>query len=788
MESKPSIGVALICLNGEHTLGACLDSIRPYVDQIVVCVDDQTTDKTAEVAAAHRADVIRPFRMLEDHECEFHGKLRVQHFAKARTFSFSLLDPNLDWWGWIDADDIMEHGELLRPILGSATPEQIGLFLPYRYGTLQGGEVTNTIFDRERFMRPAVGWEWQGRVHEVIKPLKPGSWMRADDVTITHQEGKHKSQDSIKRNLVLLQIDLEENPNDQRAIFYMANALFAAGEWAEAVMWYERTVENEQNPYQCWQSYVYMSMAYERLRDAGGAISAAFGALDALPYHPEPYYRLATIYCLIGQYQKALFWIDQGKNKSIPPPICFTNPLDYSYHPRLVAADAYGGMGNFVAARRELEAAVQVLSDDRVVETIAKYEKAEHVANQAVAAANVLRGREALDTVSLYEALKLEPDVKTLPVVRNVVMPQWLKLTRPTKPTERLTIICGGSLEPWGPPSLNEGGIGGSETAVVEIAKRFARDGWRVDVYAAPGKYEGEYDGAGFWDFHRYVPSEPSRLWVSWRHPDLIRLDNIVAEQKALWCHDLHFGPDMGKEMHDWEEQGQIWGVSDWHAEMLNRYYGLSKASWVPNGVDLARFEGERKRKPFQVIYSSSPDRGLAVLLNIWRRVVEVNPDAKLLIAYGWNNIDTMIARGDSDLAAFKADILRKLKETPNVEWLGRLPQNKLADLFSESYCWAYPTTFLEVSCITAMEAMAAGCAPVVSTAGALPTTIGKAGMFVPGVVTSPPWQQFYARVLVGMMSDRTLRQGFSDAGRERAKQLTWDAAYEVWRQRIASA
>ena len=52
---KPSLGFALIAKDAEHHLGACLESIRPIAEQIVVCVDERTTDKTARVAKKYGA-------------------------------------------------------------------------------------------------------------------------------------------------------------------------------------------------------------------------------------------------------------------------------------------------------------------------------------------------------------------------------------------------------------------------------------------------------------------------------------------------------------------------------------------------------------------------------------------------------------------------------------------------------------------------------------------------------------------------------------------------------------
>ena len=57
--------------------------------------------------------------------------------------------------------------------------------------------------------------------------------------------------------------------------------------------------------------------------------------------------------------------------------------------------------------------------------------------------------------------------------------------------------------------------------------------------------------------------------------------------------------------------------------------------------------------------------------------------------------------------------------------------QAALARVLAEHDFWAYPCTFIETSCISALEAVAAGLYPVTTTLGALPETLAGWGTFV---------------------------------------------------------
>jgi len=377
----PSLGFALIAKDAEHHLGTCLESIRPIAEQIVVCVDERTTDRTARVAKRYGAEV-HPIRVSDWHECELHGRVLAQHFANARQESFKYLNPDLEWWCWIDSDDIFKGQHVLADVLDAVPSDAVGVWLPYHYSTMQGGAATNTLFHRERFLRPHVGWKWEYRVHEVVTPVRPGPWIMANDVQIYHQEGPHKTGNSAQRNLLLLEIDYESNPNESRTLFYLGNQYFAMGAWEKAAEWYERLGQlnggnHPINLYELWQSRCYQALAFQKMGNFQLAQQACFAAIDATPEHPEPYFILASLYAMMQEPAKAVYWTKHGRACKEPPFFVFKNPLDYSFNNRLPMSDALAQMGRVKEAREELEQAYATLNDDNVGKGIEHYRKIE---------------------------------------------------------------------------------------------------------------------------------------------------------------------------------------------------------------------------------------------------------------------------------------------------------------------------------------------------------------------------------------------------------------------------
>jgi glycosyltransferase involved in cell wall biosynthesis len=171
--------------------------------------------------------------------------------------------------------------------------------------------------------------------------------------------------------------------------------------------------------------------------------------------------------------------------------------------------------------------------------------------------------------------------------------------------------------------------------------------------------------------------------------------------------------------------------------------------------------------------------------LDFWPQILAAEPTAELHVAYGWETIDRMIERGRIDLVPFREKMVAMIEKADRVVWRGRLGQADLAQLYAESYAWLYPCDFLEVSCISAMEAMAGGAVPVVTRAGALPETIGDAGLLVPGPSQSRAFGDLWPRVAIGVLMEANTRFTYAARGRKRAKSLTWDVAFGKWEQII---
>ena len=124
---------------------------------------------------------------------------------------------------------------------------------------------------------------------------------------------------------------------------------------------------------------------------------------------------------------------------------------------------------------------------------------------------------------------------------------------------------------------------------------------------------------------------------------------------------------------------------------------------------------------PITLIYGSRPERGLENLVmpdGIMEKLLERAPHIQLKVCGYEHPVDR--------LEGFYGYLRERIDQLPNCEHIGSLTKERLYQYMSEEAdVWCYPTMFEEVSCITAMEAMAAGLTILTTNIGALPETIG---------------------------------------------------------------
>jgi len=260
--------------------------------------------------------------------------------------------------------------------------------------------------------------------------------------------------------------------------------------------------------------------------------------------------------------------------------------------------------------------------------------------------------------------------------------------------------------------------LGGSETAAYYVAKGLAEKGHRVTLFTNINK-ESECDGVRYvpngeitqesplgQNFHWYATQTPHDICIIQRHPQAFAY-HWASKINLWWLHDvaLYRHKDAVTQM-SWNIDGVL-TVSNHHKKQVCDVYDLDPdiAYVINNGVDLSLFSNKKKTgcssKPYQLFYSSRPERGLENLVEPGGIMEKLGKDYELSVCAYENTTPQM-----EDYYAY---LWSRCDEMENVTNLGSLTKEELAKRMQLSDVHVYPTEFEEVSCITAMEAAAAG-------------------------------------------------------------------------------
>ena len=180
----------------------------------------------------------------------------------------------------------------------------------------------------------------------------------------------------------------------------------------------------------------------------------------------------------------------------------------------------------------------------------------------------------------------------------------------------------------------------------------------------------------------------------------------------------------------------------------------------------------DRREDP-TLIYASAPGRGLDILLFAFALIRESLPEAKLKICSDQGIYQAGGAK--DDYAAFYA----MARTMPGVEFIGAVSQTDLAAQFARSDILAYPTNFLETSCIVAMEAAASGCLFAAADYGPLRETLAGFGVFIPLAAFRGKLSRDFASLIIDTVG--AARADPDAYRRRRLEQSQWFRATHSW-------
>ncbi len=167
--------------------------------------------------------------------------------------------------------------------------------------------------------------------------------------------------------------------------------------------------------------------------------------------------------------------------------------------------------------------------------------------------------------------------------------------------------------------------------------------------------------------------------------------------------------------------------VSHWQAEQFRKIFNIPgyKTHVIKNACIGVGTRANGPRQKVRICYTSTPWRGLQVLLKAWEALSP--EDCELHIFSSCKIYGSEFAENDKQYE----HLYKKCNTLPGVTYRGTVSNEELRKELHTFDILAYPNTFEETSCISVIDALCAGLKVVTSNLGALPeTTEGWAVMY----------------------------------------------------------
>ncbi|MBQ7136660.1 MAG: glycosyltransferase family 2 protein [Bacilli bacterium] len=286
MNKKYKICVYAICKNEEKFVDRWVDSMSEadYIYVLDTGSTDNTVDKLRERGVCVTTDIIDPWR-----------------FDVARNKSLDLIPKDCDICVCTDLDEVFKSGwrEKLEEIWQADTNR-----LSYNYNWSldeNNNPIVNFYIEK---IHSRNDYKWTHPVHEVLTYIGDDTEHKivTDEITVNHYPDREKSRSSY---LPLLELSVEEDPNDDRNMHYLGREYMYYGKWNESI---DTLIRHLSLPRAIWKdercaSMRFIARCYVNLRRYDEARMWLDKAIEEAPYLRCPYVERALLEYQLSNWQ-----------------------------------------------------------------------------------------------------------------------------------------------------------------------------------------------------------------------------------------------------------------------------------------------------------------------------------------------------------------------------------------------------------------------------------------------------------------------------------------------------
>lgn len=689
-------------------LDRCLSNVGEYLDGIFITIThkpgERPNQKVFDTCVKHKA-YVSYFSWCND-------------FAKARNFSFSQVSRDFGYIMWLDADDMVRGIEKLRATLESNQGVDAFAFW-YLYAFDEYKQAT-VVHKKTQIVRNDGCVEWVGALHEDFKENRSLEVKFVEGIERMHLTTDERVEIAKTRNVEVARKDNESNPNDPRTFWNLGNSYVGNGQYTEARDTFKTFIKLSGSEEEKYLAVLRLAEIESTLGNRDDATDYMYKAIGMRPDYPDGYIQTGYFFFNQNNIEKAEFYLLNGIVKKPPyHKMIVYNPRDYDYNPMMLLAKVYFSKNRPDLALPLLEGCLKIHPGNEYIASMVREMKAEtermnHVIEE-------IKEIEKIDDLAeKKKRIEAVPeDLQSHPALCALRNQLFIKTESSGKD---LVYYCGLTQHEWNPEMAKTKGVGGSEEAVMNLAREWAKKGWNVMVYNNCGhKQMIERTGEVYTDEHGVVRPVEVTYKPFWEFNYRDKQDVVILWRSPKACdHDIN-SDKIFVDLHDVIPSGEFTEkrLAKIHKVMVktNAHRVLfpnvpdEKIEIVPNGMDFDLFNQDVKKDQYMLVNTSSPDRSMDVMPKLFKNIKEQVPQVRMKWAYGFDIFNQTFA-DDVQKCKWRDNLIEEMKQA-SIEMVGRLSQKECAKLYLEGNILAYPSEFYEIDCISVKKAQACGCMPI---------------------------------------------------------------------------
>jgi hypothetical protein len=575
----------------------------------------------------------------------------------------------------------------------------------------------DTIYGSNRIIKSKSGLRYVHRIHEVITDKNnmniviPNEVVYIDDRRFDYME--KRTHDRKQLDLKFLFEEIDENPHDPRAYYYLAQTYNLLEDYEKAFYYFRKRAEFTNSGFV--QERV--DALFESARIANFKLNKPWPECEELynqcykadESRPEALYFIGVHYYLENNHNKAFGYFKKAFEIGFPLHCQYSLKPTLSYHflPKFLCKICY-----------ELK---EYKLGFNAAELFLKNNKSDADSYQ-----------EIVSWYSIYEKLTI-PVEECIPKI-------------PKKPI--FVFHANGGFNNWSGSSILSIGVGGSETYIIEMARYIQKSG-SFDVYVFCNCLEEEnFEGVIYKplnDYYSFIKQNYIHTCIVSRYSEYLPVTfKGYTENVYMVVHDL---TPTGIVIPIDKKLKKIFCLTEWHVEYFTKIFPSLKNITVPfyYGIDFSKFKNENIifKEQYKFIYSSFPNRGLLQLLQMWPKIVEFQSHASLHIYCDING------KWVNEVEPEMMSKIRQLfieygvqQNNMNIYYHGWVNKQTLSEAWLSSDIWFYPCTFMETFCLTALEAALTKTLVITNDLAGLQNTVDDRGVIIKGDPNENLWQE----------------------------------------------